>query len=184
MQKTSTIIQETIAGSRTLSNILIVCVLFVAGICFCLVGVSTFLKENLLPLTDTTNLTFIPQGITMLFYGILAIIVGGFLLVGAILNVGSGYNEFSKKDRIVRIVRKGFFGKNKLIYLTYPFTSIKKLKIEFKQGVNPRNNIFLILKDQREIPLYPSQIYIPIATIEKKAIELADFLNVPIENIG
>ena len=49
-------------------------------------------------------------------------------------------------------------------------------------GLNPRNNIFLVLNDKRRIPLYPSQNYLNISEIEKNAIKLSQFLNVPIEN--
>merc|ERR1711869_185474 len=72
-------------------------------------------------------------------------------------NIGSGYNEFVEDESIVRIVRLGFPGKNRTIFLTYDFKNIKSLKFLIKQGLNPRCNILLMLKDKREIPLFPAQ---------------------------
>jgi hypothetical protein len=100
-----------------------------------------------------------------------------------IWNIGSGYNEFSKIEQIVRIVRFGFPGKNRKIFLSYEFQNIKSIKFLIKQGLNPRSTILLVLKDKREIPLLPAQFLLNPTLVEKKAIELANFLNVPLENL-
>jgi hypothetical protein len=119
----------------------------------------------------------------MLFYGTLAIGIAIYLVLTIIWNIGSGYNEFSKNENIVRIVRRGFPGKNRTIFLSYEFQNIKNLKFLIKQGLNPRCNILLVLKDKREIPLFPAQFLLNPSETEKKAIQLSSFLNVPIENI-
>ena len=98
-------------------------------------------------------------------------------------NIGSGYNEFSKTDELVRIVRSGFPGKNRTVFLSYEFKNIKNLKILIKQGLNPRCNILLMLKDKREIPLFPAQFLMSPNDTEKKAIRLSNFLNVPLESL-
>lgn len=182
MEKRENLLREPIRGSRTLGNFLITLILYLAGISFVLAGLSSFLNKQLLPFTDTTKLDFLPQGIVMIFYGFLAIIVAIFLTAGIVWNVGSGYNEFSKTDNLIRIVRRNFPGQNKIVFLTYPINTVKKIKVDFKQGLNPRNNIYLILQDNREIPLYSSQRYVNISIIEEKAITLAQFINVPLEN--
>jgi hypothetical protein len=70
---------------------------------------------------------------------------GLYIALTILWNIGSGYNEFSKVDNIVRIVRQGFPGKNHTIF--YPMNlKILKLKILIKQGLNPRCNILLVLK--------------------------------------
>jgi hypothetical protein len=98
-------------------------------------------------------------------------------------NIGSGYNEFSKIDKIVRIIRLGFPGKNQRIFLSYEFQTIERLKYTLKQGINPRCNILLILKDKREIPLFPAQSFLEPVSLEKKAVRWAKFLNVPLTSI-
>jgi hypothetical protein len=178
-----TIFRENIIGARNISNYLIMSVLFFAGLGFFLAGLSSYLDINLLKITDTKNITFIPQGIVMLFYGTSALGISIYILLTIIWNIGSGYNEFSKDENIIRIVRLGFPGKNRTIFLSYDFKNLKNLKFLIKQGLNPRSNIFLVLKDRREIPLFPAQFLLNPNDVEKKAITLSNFLNIPLENL-
>ena len=178
-----TIIKEEIVGARNISTIFTMFVLFFAGLGFFLAGLSSYFHVNFLLITDTSQIIFIPQGITLLFYGTGALGISFYVLLTLIWNVGSGYNEFSKLDNIVRIVRLGFPGKNRTIFLSYEFQNIKKLKFLIKQGLNPRCNILLILKDKREIPLFPAQFLLNPNEIERKAIELSRFLEVPLESL-
>jgi len=177
------IIKEDIVGARNINSFLIMSILFFAGVGFFLAGLSSYLNINLLKLTDTSTISFIPQGIAMLFYGTGAIGISFYLLLTIIWNIGSGYNEFSKLENIVRIVRLGFPGNNRTLFLSYEFKNIKNLKFLIKQGLNPRCNILLVLKDRREIPLFPAQFLLNPSKTEKKAIELSNFLNVPLENL-
>ena len=119
----------------------------------------------------------------MLFYGTGALGIAIYIFLTIVWNVGSGYNEFSKLENIVRIIRIGFPGKNRTIFLSYEFKNIKNIKFLIKQGLNPRCNILLVLKDKREIPLFPAQFLLNPTEIEKKAIELSNFLEIPLENL-
>ena len=177
------IIKEPIVGARNLSNFIIMIVLFLAGSGFFLAGLSSYLSVNLLKISNTNEISFIPQGIAMLFYGTGALGISFYILLTIIWNIGSGYNEFSPFENIVRIVRLGFPGKNRTIFLSYEFKNIKNLKFLIKQGLNPRCNILLVLKDKREIPLFPAQFLLNPTEIEKKAIELSKILNVPLESL-
>lgn len=177
------IIRENIVGARNLSSYIIMGVLLAAGLGFFLAGLSSYFNINLIILTDTTQISFIPQGIALLFYGTGAMGLGLYILFTIFLNIGSGYNEFSKAENIVRIVRLGFPGKNRQIFLSYEFKNIKSLKFLIKQGLNPRCNILLVLKDKREIPLFPAQFLLNPTETEKKAIQLSNFLNVPVESL-
>ena len=177
------IIKEPIIGARNISSFFIMLILFCAGLSFFLVGLSSYLNINLIKLTDTSKISFFPQGIVMLFYGTGALGLGLYLLFTIIWNIGSGYNEFSKIENVIRIVRLGFPGKNRTIFLTYDFKNVKNLKFLIKQGLNPRCNILLVLKDKREIPLFPAQFLLNPNEVEKKAIVLSNFLNIPLENL-
>jgi hypothetical protein len=183
MNNTPTSIRENIIGARNVNTFLTMIILFLAGLGFFLAGLSSYLNINLLILTDTKSITFIPQGIALLFYGTGAIGISIYLFLTIFWNIGSGYNEFLKDENIVRIVRLGFPGKNRTIFLSYDFKNIKSLKFVIKQGLNPRCTILLILKDKREIPLFPSQFLLNPNETEKKAIELSNFLNVPLESL-
>lgn len=182
IQSNQNIIRTTITGAKNIRSIFVMIILLLAGLGFFLAGLSSYLDYNLLKITDTSQIKFIPQGIAMLFYGTGALGIGFYIFLTVIWNVGSGYNEFSKKDEIVRIIRLGFPGKNRTIFLSYEFKNIKNLKFLIKQGLNPRCNILLVLKDKREIPLFPAQFLLNPNDTEKKAIELSNFLNVPLEN--
>lgn len=177
-----TILKDTIIGARNFRSFFLFFVLFFAGIGFFLAGFSSYFHVNLLQITDTSHIIFIPQGIAMLFYGTGALGLAIYILLTFVWNIGSGYNEFSKEENIIRIVRVGFPGKNQHIFLSYEFNNIKKIKFLLKQGLNPRCNIVLVLKDKREIPLFPAQFLLNPREIEKKAIILSTFLNVPLEN--
>ena len=179
----NSIIREEIIGARNINTFLTMIVLFFAGLGFFLAGLSSYLNINLLVLTDTTTISFIPQGIALLFYGTGALGIGTYLFLTIIWNIGSGYNEFLKEENVVRIVRLGFPGKNRTIFLSYDFKNIKSLKFLIKQGLNPRCTILLMLKDKREIPLFPAQFLMNPNETEKKAIELSNFLNVPLESL-
>lgn len=175
-------IREPILGSRCFSNYFLSFVLFFSGFSFFLVGFSSYFDIKIFPFLVIDNIAYIPQGILMLFYGTLGIIFGVYFFLNILWDIGGGYNEFSKKDELVRIIRKGFPGKNNVIFLSYSLSSIKTIEVNFKLGLNPRNNIFLVLYDKRKIPLYPSQNYLNISQVEQNAIKLANFLNVSIQN--
>lgn len=175
-------IKDYIKGSRNIKTYLSSFVLFFAGLAFILTGLSSYFRQNLLIITDVSSIAFYPQGMVMSFYGMAALGLSLYLFFTILLNLGSGYNEFSKKDKTVRIIRLGFPGKNRQIFLSYKFENIKSIKFLLKQGLNPRANILLLLKDKREIPLFPSQNLLNASDLEKKAITLANFLNLPLES--
>ena len=110
-------IKDEIVGARNIRSTLSMLVLLFAGLGFFLAGLSSYLGKNLLLITSTDEIKFIPQGIAMLFYGTGAIGLGIYILLTIFWNIGSGYNEFSKVEEIVRIVRVGFPGKNKIVFL-------------------------------------------------------------------
>ena len=179
-----TIIKENIRGARNINTSGVMIVLFFAGLGFFLAGLSSYFQQNFLKITDTSSIVFIPQGIAMLFYGTGAIGISVYIFLTILWDIGSGYNQFSKNDETVRIVRQGFPGKNRTLFLSYEFKNIKSLKFLVKQGINPRCNILLVLKDKREIPLFPAQFLLSPGELEKKAIQLSKFLNVPLESLS
>ena len=91
--------------------------------------------------------------------------------------------EYNKIENLVKLVRKGFYGKNREILLIYPFIEIKSIGIKISEGINPRKDIYLCLKDKRNIPITPTQQSISILELENKASNLAKFLNLKLETI-
>jgi len=175
--------RNKIIGSRRFSNYFWIFFLSIGGISFLLAGLSTYLKINLLPFTNTTELVFIPQGLVMMFYGTLSLSFSIYILIMVILDIGSGYNEFNKLENLVKIVRKGFPGRNREILLTYPLTNIQSIGIKVSDGLNPKRMLYLCLKDERKIPITPVQEPIKISDIEDQASDLAKFLELKLENL-
>jgi|SRR6478672_11865351 len=182
-EKTNLVKRDIVLGSKRLSNYFWALLLMGGGLSFLLAGFSSYLKVNLLPFANPTELVFIPQGIVMTFYGVVALCLSLYIGLTIIWDVGGGYNEFNKKDALVRIARNGFPGKNRQILLVYSFKNIKSIQLSVQDGLNPKRVIYLNTKDQRQIPL--SQVEQPpsLLELETKASELASFLEVNLEGI-
>nr|YP_010595058.1 photosystem I assembly protein ycf4 [Paralia sulcata]WAJ57793.1 photosystem I assembly protein ycf4 [Paralia sulcata] len=175
--------RNKIVGSRRFSNYFWTIFLFIGGFSFLLAGLSTYLKINLLPFANPTQLAFIPQGLVMIFYGTLSLSFSIYILLTLFWDIGSGYNEYNKLENLVKIVRKGFPGKNREILLTYPLNSIKSIGIKISEGLNPKRIVYLCLKDERKIPLTPVQQPNSISILEEEASDLAKFLDLKLENL-
>ena len=64
------VIRDEIVGARNINTFVTMVILFIAGFGFFLAGLSSYLDVNLLLLTDTSSIKFVPQGIALLFYGL------------------------------------------------------------------------------------------------------------------
>ena len=175
--------RDQIVGSRRFSNYFWSVFLGLGGLGFFLAGISSYFRINFLPFTDAKELIFIPQGIVMMFYGTLSISICLYITLTVLWDIGSGYNEYNKIENLVKIVRKGFPGKNREIFLTYPLTSIQAIGIKISEGLNPTRALYLCLKDERKIPLTPVQQPISISNLENEASDLAQFLDLKLENL-
>ena len=175
--------QDNIVGSRRFSNYFWGIFLAIGGLSFLLAGLSSYFKINLLPVANPAELVFIPQGLVMMFYGTLSLSISIYISVTILWDIGSGYNEYNKVENLVKIVRKGFPGKNRQVLLTYPLTSIQAIGIKITEGLNPTRSIYLCLKDDRVIPLTPVQEPIAMSELEEEAADLAKFLNLKLENL-
>ena len=113
--------QDKIIGSRRFENYFWGIFLTLGGISFLLAGISSYFKVNLLPFSNSLELVFIPQGLIMMFYGTLSFGISIYIATTVLLDIGGGYNEYNRIENLVKIVRKGFPGKNREILLTYPF---------------------------------------------------------------
>jgi len=178
-----------VIGSRRLSNYWWALVIFLGGLGFLLTGISSYLGEdntvvrwlNLLPFIQSKNIIFFPQGLVMCFYGILGLIFSIYLGLTLFWSVGGGFNEFNKKEGIIRIFRWGFPGKNRRIDLSYPINEVEAIRVELKEGLNPKRTIYMRIKGKRDIPLTRIGQPLTLEEIEKQAAELAKFLQVSLE---
>ena len=165
-----------VVGSRRISNYVWATICAIGGFGFLLTGLSSYFNFNLLPIIHSDNIIFFPQGLVMCFYGLLGIIFSFYLSLTILWSVGGGFNIFDKQNGIVRIFRWGFPGKNRRIDLTYLIDEITAIKLELKDGLNPRRTIYLCIKGQRQIPLTRVGQPMALEEIEILAAELAQFL--------
>ena len=172
---------DLILGSRRLSNYLWSIVTLLGGIGFFITGVSSYLQKEIVPFIKIDSISFIPQGIVMTFYGMIGILISLFLIVNIILNIGGGYNKYDKNRDKIEIFRLGFPLQNREIYLSYSFKEIRSIKLSLQEGLNPKREIYLCTKDQRQIPLTRIGEPLLLSSIEEEAVDLSLYLNVPLE---
>ena len=175
------LIRSYIEGSRQFSNVFWALAVSIGGLGFFLSGLSSFFKVNLLFFSDSTNLSFIPQGIVLLFYGTVGLTLGIFLWLTIWWDIGFGYNEYSKEAKKVTLYRKGFPGRNRELCLRFSFNELKSIKMFIRDGLNPKRQLFLCLTDSREIPLTGSDRPTALNKIETEALNLAKYLNIYLE---
>jgi len=179
--ETNSAIVSYFNGSRRLNNVFWAIAVSLGGFGFFLTGLSSFFGINLLLFSDSSEISFIPQGIVLLFYGTVGSILGIFIALTIYWNVGSGYNEYNRDIQKVKLYRKGFPGKNRELTFTFSFDEIKSVKMRIKEGINPKRQLLLCLIDNREIPLTGIEQPMALNKIENEAIKLAKYLNVFLE---
>ena len=179
--ETSSQIQQNINGSRKLSNYLIGGMLSIGGVGFILASISSYTGQDLLPLGNPSSLIFVPQGLIMGAYGVIANLLNIYLWYLVYINFGSGFNKFDKETKIVEITRKGLF---KDIEVKLKFDEIKSVKLDISEGFNPRRRIALVLKGRKKIlPLSGAGELKPLLQVEEEGARLAKFLSVNLEGL-
>jgi Ycf4 len=177
------VLRKEIVGSKRLSNYLWATVSTIGGVGFFLASLSSYFQVNLLPFSNPTDLFFFPQGIAMGFYGIAGSLLGLYLWLVMAWDVGGGFNEFSRKTGKAKIFRNGFPGKNRRIEIEYPLEDIQAVRVDLKEGLNPKRALYLRVKGRGDLPLTRVGQPLPLSELENQGAELARFLGVPLEGL-
>nr|YP_010596508.1 hypothetical protein PKF17_pgp105 [Chrysotila carterae]WAK83144.1 hypothetical protein [Chrysotila carterae] len=172
-----------ITGSRRLSNIFWALSVTLGGLGFFLAGLSSYLEKDLLLFSNISEIAFIPQGIVLMFYGSVGSILGVFLCLTVWWDIGFGYNDYDQGLQQILLYRKGFPGKNRELSLRFAFSEVKSIKISIKEGLNPKRQLILCLRDNREIPLTGIDQPAALNKIESEAVMLAKYLGVSLETL-
>ena len=170
----------SVVGSRRASNYIWAFLIFLGSTSFLITGFLSYLKRDFFFIFNSKNIVFLPQGLIMCFYGFLGLIFSVYLFLTIIWNIGGGFNEFNKTDGKIRVFRWGFPGKNRRILLTYTFDQVESIKIELKQGLNPKRVIYLQIRGKKQIPLTMVGQPLTLEDVETQAAQLAKFLQVSI----
>jgi hypothetical protein len=179
----TTVLYRPVLGARRLSNYWWATVTLVGGAGFLLAGLSSYTGTNLLPVADPTQLIFFPQGVVMCFYGTAALLLSTYLWLVVVWDVGGGFNSFDKEKQEAQIFRWGFPGKNRKIDLVYPLDDVLAIKVDIKEGLNPKHALYLRVKGKGNIPLTRVGQPLPLSELENQGAELARFLQVPLEGL-
>ncbi len=177
------LLRTEIVGSRRLGSYAIAAMVTIGATGFLLASVSSYLGVNLLFFSDATQLVFVPQGLVMGLYGVAGSLLATYLWLTIQWNVGGGYNEFDRTSGKATIFRWGYPGKNREIRLTCDLSAIQAVRIDFKEGINPKRAIYLRVKNMRDVPLTRVGQPLALAELETEGAALAKFLGVPLEGL-
>lgn len=177
------VLHQRLLGSRRSSNYLWAIIISLGATSFLLAGLSSYLKVNLLPFANPTELVFVPQGVTMAFYGTAGLLLAAYLWFVILLDVGGGYNEFNQETGLIKIFRWGFLGKNRRIEINCNMEDVQAVRVDIKEGLNPRRALYLRVKGRRNIPLTRVGQPLSLAVLENQGADLARFLGVPLEGL-
>ncbi|MEM9138157.1 MAG: photosystem I assembly protein Ycf4 [Cyanobacteria bacterium P01_F01_bin.42] len=183
LTRNQNLLRYDVLGARRLSNLIWASIITIGGVGFLLAGSSSFLSQDLLPIGDTTGIAFVPQGLALSFYGTAGTLLATYLWLSMYWNVGGGYNEFDKKAKQVRLFRSGYPGKNRTVKIDIPFRKIKAVRVDVREGLNPKRALYLRVQGRGDYPLSRVGQPIALADLENQAAEIARFLSIPMEGL-
>lgn len=183
INKSENLLSQKVLGSRRFSNYWWASIVTMGASGFFLASVSSYLKVNLLIVTDATQLIFVPQGLVMGLYGAAGLLLATYLWLVVLWDLGGGYNEFNRETGTLKIFRWGFPGKNRQIQIDGRISDVQSVKIVIKEGLNPQRALYLRVKGRRDIPLTRVGQPLSLADLETQGAELARFLGVSLEGL-
>jgi hypothetical protein len=114
-------------------------------------------------------------------YGVAAALLGTYLWTVIALDVGSGSNRFDRASGKARISRRGF---RQRIEVDLALRDIQAVRLDVREGLNPRRRLSLRLQGRRDLPLTRVGEPLPLADLERDGAQLARFLGVPLEGLA
>ncbi len=177
-QNSENSLEEFVQGSRRLSNYIAGIAVSIGGIGFLLAAFSSYFGLDLIPIGHPSTLIFVPQGLIMGLYGVAAGFLSIYLWVLISIDFGAGINRFDKTSGLVFITRRSLL---KTIEVKIPIKDVKAVKLDVKEGINPRRRITLRIQSRRDLPLTGAGSPLELVELEKKGAEIARFLGVNLE---
>jgi len=174
------VLEQPVLGSRRLSNMLVASAVSAGGVGFLLTSLSSRLGRDLLPIGHPAALEFVPQGLVMGLYGVAAVLLATYLWAVIAIDVGAGSNRFDRTSGEATISRRGF---RQRIDVSIPLNQIQAVKVEVRDGLNPRRRLALRVQGRRDMPLTRVGEPLPLAELELGGAKLARFLGVPLEGL-
>ena len=155
--------------------------LLTSGFFFIIEGIKSrsFFSEYSL----ISEVQFFPQGFRLFFYGILFFLYGFYLFWIRFLSVGSGFNEYDKKKKLITVFRLWYPRRNRRVIKQYSFSELKSIVLKSKKQIfNPQDfDVYLNLNKNQQISLIEigkQNSFLQQREQEYFFIELAEFLNI------
>ncbi|MDX1976670.1 MAG: photosystem I assembly protein Ycf4 [Pseudanabaenaceae cyanobacterium bins.68] len=183
MTTNTEVLQYPILGARRFSNIFFAVIVAIGASGFLLAGLSSYFKVNLLPTANPVMVDFLPQGIALSFYGIAGTLLDAYLWFVIAIDLGGGFNEFNRSTGKIRIFRRGYPGKDRLLDFEYAIADAQAVRVDLRNGLNPKRALYLRLKGKGDIPLTEVGQPMGLAELEDRGAAIAKFLAVPLEGI-
>ena len=174
-------ILQTVCGSRRSSNIMIAAMVSIGSIGFLLASASSYWHLNLLPADAPMELVFVPQGLVMGLYGTAGSLLALYLWLGIAVNFGSGENHFDLDRGELTVRRQGW---RRCIEIRLPLKDVQAVKVDIRDGINPRRRLILKLRGRRDLPLSGVGQPVEVAELEASGARLASFLDVPLQGLS
>ena len=174
------VLEQKIKGSRKVSNYLVASMLTIGGVGFLLASFSSYFGRDFLPLGSPSTLIFVPQGLVMGLYGVVAFLLAIYFWRLIIIDYGSGFNRFDKNKGVLSLYRQGFM---KIIEIEIPIDEIKAVKLDVREGLNPIRRVSLRIKGRKDLPISKVGAPKPLIDLENEGAEIARFLEVNLEGI-
>ncbi|EPS73507.1 hypothetical protein M569_01288, partial [Genlisea aurea] len=99
-------------------------IMLLGSLGFGITGISSYLNKDIIYFLEVKNIVFFPQGLTMLIYGTLGLIISMNQFRILILKIGEGYNEFNKTNGTMTLFRKGQTNEQSDIKIIYQLADI------------------------------------------------------------
>ena len=179
-ESTQKLFEQRVLGSRRTSNYLVASMVAIGGIGFSLASFSSYKGTDFLPIGHPSTLIFVPQGLIMGIYGIVALLLASYLWTLIAIDFGAGSNRFDKESDLLSVSRRAFL---KEIKIDIPLRDVKAVKLEVREGINPLRRIVVRIQGRKDIPLTGVGQPLPLVELEQEGAELARFLGVNLEGL-
>ena len=163
--------RDSIVGTRKIENYFWALILLIGGIRF--IAVNSF--------SDSTGFEItVAQQLVMGLYGYIAVYTSFYLACSMFWNVGAGYNEYNREQQLLKIIRWGFPGRNRRIYIEIPFATIQALSIQTEDSLFSRDGVTLQYGNGESLPLLQPNQTLTLDELEAYATQIAFFIQVPL----
>jgi hypothetical protein len=84
---------------------------------------------------------------------------------------------------VAQFLDSGNVGKNRELCFEYKLADVQSVRVEIRNGLNPKRSIYLRIKGKGELPITEVGQPMSLSALEDRAANLSRFLGVPLEGL-